>query len=647
MKKSVIKGLSFIIIFLVLVTPLNVRFVYAQDEGSDIGGDAGGTSDAQQESPQESGPIDSGADEGADAKPGDESEFTEGERGFEETEDFKEEFRPDYGKIEEFAKESDIKEKIMNCEGRHEINSEGKLLCIYEPEGFMKVECPSKDISCGGVIKYIEKDGCEIPVCEEKLNLENLGDDERCALEGGEKIKGECVSPFEETLVIDELKPVSEDELSEIRSRLNEFSSNLDDFLKKIKGKEGEEFEDAKSRLEAVLSDIELIKSDLSGEVTETQRKTIIENLQKLKTTTNQILVGIVKGEKVDDKYLKDRKMEQLENFGEFTKEELLKLAEEEKTALELVRSCERYDNENFKEFVPPEPGGFVVNVKLSGLDDKGRCLMELNFKDGESVSYSIPNYKRFNPEKSFFEADIQCSGACDRIKQMMESHKPQGENEKCIEDCLKEACPEDITTLSCMGTHEDIKIKCEDECGLKKGPSTEGMGKEENCIFECVQRKSPGTMCGPSAEGEQGSAVCQECAQECVGLYEGPCLNDEQKTEKERECESRCEHCYGEPVMGDSGEGYECIADVRCEDASGEFGDEPGSGPGITGEAISNADSENIFTKFVNWLKGLFSFGKKSSEGVELSEGDSSEDITSDLLSLSAELESISKDLS
>jgi len=89
--------------------------------------------------------------------------------------------------------------------------------------------------------------------------------------------------------------------------------------------------------------------------------------------------------------------------------------------------------------------------------------------------------------------------------------------------------------------------------------------------------------------------------------LYEGPCLNDEQLTEKEKECET-CEHCYGSPVEGPSGQGWDCIVDVKCEDASAEFGDDAGEGPdsfeeGHEGPGIIG----KVFEGVGNFFKGLF----------------------------------------
>jgi len=61
---------------------------------------------------------------------------------------------------------------------------------------------------------------------------------------------------------------------------------------------------------------------------------------------------------------------------------------------------------------------------------------------------------------------------------------------------------------------------------------------------------------------------------------------------------------------MGDSGEGWECIVDVECADASSEFGDEPGTGPG-TVESIGDV-VENIVGGIGDFFSNLFG-GEKS----------------------------------
>jgi len=64
---------------------------------------------------------------------------------------------------------------------------------------------------------------------------------------------------------------------------------------------------------------------------------------------------------------------------------------------------------------------------------------------------------------------------------------------------------------------------------------------------------------------------------------------------------------------MGDSGEGWECIVNVECKDASSEFGDESGTGEGIiasVGETIGN-----IAESIGNFFSNIFSSGESASE--------------------------------
>lgn len=184
-------------------------------------------------------------------------------------------------------------------------------------------------------------------------------------------------------------------------------------------------------------------------------------------------------------------------------------------------------------------------------------------------------------------------------------------EGESCMQECVIKGCSE--FDFSCQ---EINKAKCEKECDMKgDAPDESEISAEQICITECVAKVDSMTRCGNSKEGETGGALCQKCAADCVHLYAGPCLDDKKLKAKQKECET-CEHCYGEPVMGDSGEGWECITDIECKDASSEFGDEPGTGPGIgqegfvanVGEAIGN-----VFEGIGNFFKGLFSRGESS----------------------------------
>ncbi|MEA3379107.1 MAG: hypothetical protein U9Q69_05750 [Nanoarchaeota archaeon] len=183
-------------------------------------------------------------------------------------------------------------------------------------------------------------------------------------------------------------------------------------------------------------------------------------------------------------------------------------------------------------------------------------------------------------------------------------------QEEKCIQNCIGSFCIDGPEYASCMNVHLS---ECERECGMNKKP--EAANEEEQCIMNCVAKIDSTIICGPSKEGESGNEVCQRCAQECLYLYKGPCLTDKQVNEKENECSSLCEHCYGEQVMGPSGEGWECIIDIKCKDASSEFGDEPGQGPAVSGnkmkvtEQVSETVGEQVSETVGNVFEAIGSF--------------------------------------
>ena len=210
--------------------------------------------------------------------------------------------------------------------------------------------------------------------------------------------------------------------------------------------------------------------------------------------------------------------------------------------------------------------------------------------------------------------------------------------DEQCVQDCVDRDCamfnkesgstdmtPEEMQAN--MAKYEACMLSrqtdCDAECGMVKGPALEDMDEEQICITECVAKHDPEMICGNSQEGETGGDVCQMCAQQCVHLYEGPCLNDEQLSEKEKACES-CEHCYGEPVEGASGQGWDCIVDVECKDASAEFGDDAGTGeasfeegheePGVVGKMVGGVVKGvgNVFEGVGDFFKGLFGGNSK-----------------------------------
>lgn len=182
------------------------------------------------------------------------------------------------------------------------------------------------------------------------------------------------------------------------------------------------------------------------------------------------------------------------------------------------------------------------------------------------------------------------------------------GEGVSCMETCVAKGCEE--FDFTCQNKNKAV---CEKECEMIKEP--EAKSEEEQCIRGCVNAEEPGLVCRAGEGGEKGNSLCQKCAKSCESLYNGPCLTEIKLEEKKSTCNT-CEKCYGEPVMGDSGEGYECIIDVSCKDASAEFGDEPGTGPGVGQEGFVASVGEgigNVMESVGNFFKGLFGGGSKA----------------------------------
>ena len=215
----------------------------------------------------------------------------------------------------------------------------------------------------------------------------------------------------------------------------------------------------------------------------------------------------------------------------------------------------------------------------------------------------------------------VNCKGNQQECMTKCNANKPESTPEtSCMEKCILVGCGG--YDFSCQNGNKD---KCEKECNMIKEP--EAKNEEEKCIRACVKQHSPGTICKPSQEGEQGNDVCKMCAQQCVHLYAGPCLGEEKLETKKKECMT-CEHCYAKTVMGDSGEGWECIVDVECKDASSEFGDNPGIGEGIA-KAVGNVGEAigNVFEGIGDFFSGLF--GGNDESVPEVSEDSGSESVS------------------
>ncbi|OIO22140.1 hypothetical protein COV61_03970 [Candidatus Micrarchaeota archaeon CG11_big_fil_rev_8_21_14_0_20_47_5] len=250
-----------------------------------------------------------------------------------------------------------------------------------------------------------------------------------------------------------------------------------------------------------------------------------------------------------------------------FSGQDLDRMIAAQQNNIQMVKSCQA------ASFAPPVSDAKVSKIDILGLVD-GKCKIILHTDNGEAqylLSESI--YKSFSSINDVEKGE--CSGACESSKSAMQAPETEDEGELCMRECIVKDC--DLGEFACQKLNGE---KCEKECDmLGDAPELESMSKEQRCISECVSREAPGTRCGGGPEGETGNEICQKCASECVHLYEGPCLGEEKLEEKKKACFT-CEHCYGAPVMGPSGEGYDCIVDVKCSDASGEWGDNPGTGP-------------------------------------------------------------------
>jgi len=195
----------------------------------------------------------------------------------------------------------------------------------------------------------------------------------------------------------------------------------------------------------------------------------------------------------------------------------------------------------------------------------------------------------------------VGCTGNSSQCTAQCNVQKPeQTAEESCVETCTKKGCGE--YDFTCQQKNQAV---CDKECGMIKEP--EAKSEEEQCIRDCVNKEQEGLICSGGEGGEKGNEICQRCAKSCEHLYAGPCL-DELKLDAAKKACQTCEHCYGKPVMGDSGEGYECIVSIDCADASGEFGDNPGTGEGIAKVVSSVGDAiGNVVESIGNFFQNLF----------------------------------------
>ncbi len=252
----------------------------------------------------------------------------------------------------------------------------------------------------------------------------------------------------------------------------------------------------------------------------------------------------------------------------------------------------------------------FIFNIGFNNIT--GNVVGNL---DGEMMGNSQEGYGGPTAEESacLYSCVVENNGeegVCMAECGVAPQPEPADESEVCMQECIIVGCEE--YDNACELANVD---SCEIECGMIGESEDDGeKGAEELCITNCVNSIDPSVICGASQEGETGGELCQSCANECVHLYAGPCLNNEQLSQRETECET-CEHCYGDVIEGPSGQGWDCIVDVKCEDASAEFGEDSGTGPGIGQEGyVAPNPVAGAVDGVIKFFKGLFGGGEDAS---------------------------------
>lgn len=249
----------------------------------------------------------------------------------------------------------------------------------------------------------------------------------------------------------------------------------------------------------------------------------------------------------------------------------------------------------------------FLLGVLVVSNGMTGSVINDFENKDALSVGPSVE--------------DVVCLETCVRVEKKSEDicivecgidSEPDAisDGESCMQECVYRGC--DKYDVQCINRNRG---KCEVECGMIGEPDV--INDEERCIRDCVNKVDSNIICSSGSfegEGEVGNEVCQKCASSCEYLYSGPCLSDEEWKERELVCSSQCEYCYGEPVVGSSGQGWECTVDVKCIDASSEFGGDGGAGEDNYEEV---GDSSGIIESIGNAVGDFFEgIGKLFSGG-------------------------------
>ncbi|MBU2099789.1 hypothetical protein KKG83_02445 [Candidatus Micrarchaeota archaeon] len=523
----------------------------------------------------------------------------------------------DFEASEPEFQEFDIKEEIDSCQGKFEMIN-GKPTCIKEgKEGFVGVTCPTpKELdsiksNCKSKIEEFTDDkGCTSIMCvnekfkeqyNEKIE-EKYGHDPikaqaiQCQKDGGEFMLIEnqprCLMEFDEPIRAGKIKEMTPEEMTDLAEKLNKTEESIGfigeklEKLKIVYQSKGDTqtlnaIEYAIEKLGSVQIKLNSIKNKLNaGTATHQELEEMFTDLKSLRKEVSKITKAMATGTVPTIEEIEAKVKEQMDVFYHtpFENEEEFKaFLEKEKSAMEMVHTCHKYDLENIKSFVPPDPEGFITNASL--YFDGTNCLMTLTTKEGKKAEFTLTEeeYKNFSDPSVF--ASIPCSGDCTALNEIFSmAHGPGGVEEECMEACIQKDCSKSM--FECMF---DNKEKCELTCGLRKegeGPFVDGqIDPFQGCIMVCVGEENA-RECGPNTTNPK----CIECEEKCMKEY-GPgigyehCLNEEQMEAKQEQCQANNQ--YGKPVESPTPDGKMCISDVICKNFDpNEWGDNPGTGP-------------------------------------------------------------------
>ncbi|MFH1895586.1 MAG: hypothetical protein ABIJ74_03365 [archaeon] len=547
--------------------------------------------------------------------------------------------------------EFDLKQEIENCDGKFEMIN-GKPACIKEgKQGFTGTACPTEKelnsvkANCKGKAEeFTDEKGCKAVMCvnqefKEKYDeaiKEKYSDDPvkaqaiQCQKDGGQfmmiKDKPTCIMEFNDPIgVKPNSREITPQEMAEVADRLNAFQERIAETGKKLeKIKQGykelgeteafQAVEYAIQKMGEIQLKISSMKSQLnSGDLTQEEMNQIRIDIQSIRKEISKAVKAVATGKVPSLQEIEEAVAQQFDKFygSPFgSEEEFQKFVEAEKGALEIVRGCDKYSAGNEKEFVPPDPEGFVVKVQL--LFDGENCLMTLNTKEGKKAQFALPEnaYRNFSDPRKL--VNFSCSGDCDALKEMFsKTHGTGSPEEACMEECIVKDCDEG--QFACMQKNMD---SCELECGLRgegEGPFVNGeLDPFQGCIMICAENR----RCEPGGS----DPVCVACEEKCMAEY-GPgigyehCLNAEQLEALQETCIANKQ--YAETIESPTPDGKSCISGVECKNYDpSEWGDNPGTGPDNWEEGHPPRDYgpptgqivlPGLVNDFIEWLKGWF----------------------------------------